>query len=126
MANPSGVPKMSSDGNVQDVYFKFTVGAAGAVTLLDKSFDISNIALGAAGTYTITLRERWSELVDYDIDGISTTYNRCQVTQDNSGLAAQTVVFTTATETAGTLTTANLAANTPIRGRLGLRNGVRL
>ena len=126
MANPTGVPKMSSDANVQDVYFKFTVGAAGAVTEKDFSTDIKDITLGVAGTYTVALRERWTDLADYSINGISATYNECQVTANNvANASAPGVTFTTATESSGTLTTGNLANGTQIRGRLELRNGAK-
>lgn len=122
MANPNGSPKMSNDAGIWDLPFSFTVGAAGAVTAKSLPQEIRDITLGVAGTYTISLRGRWIGLVGYSIHGISTTYNRCQVTADNSAAASPNVVFTTATESAGVLTTGNLANPTVVVGTLSLRN----
>jgi hypothetical protein len=122
MANPTGVPKMSSDANVQDVYFKFTIGASGAVTAKDFSTDIKDITLGSAGTYTVLLREQWSDIAAVEIRSISTTFHQFQVTQNNVASATPSVVFITAVSD-GTPVAENLANPTQIRGYLQLRNG---
>jgi hypothetical protein len=128
MANPAGVPKNSSDNEIWDLPFSFTVVAAGAVSAaagqapsLPK--EIRSIAKTAnAGEYLVTMREKWVEVVGFQAQGVSATVNRGQLTADAVASSPPTFTFVTLTETAGAQSAANLANPTKVFGTVSLRN----
>ena len=126
MANPVGPAKNCPDADEWDVSFRFTVGAAGVVTLASLPEPIKSIARTAnAGEYLVTLREKWNEVVKFSAQGISATVNRGHLTVD-AVKASGTFTFVTLVQDGGGVQAAgDLANGVVVAGEVTLRNVAR-
>lgn len=66
--------RFSLEKQIVDLYFKVTIGAAGAPTLVaNGSKGVKSIVRNSAGNYTVTLQDSYFKFLDLDVTTLNAT-----------------------------------------------------
>lgn len=103
MANRTFNRKQALEKQVCEIYAKVSIGSSGAPTLVDRT-GIASIVRNSAGTYTLTLQDRYVSLKSAQIEFMNATAQDLQAqllaeTVNSSTPAIQFVCLTAATAT---------------------------
>lgn len=120
MANVGFWPLQARQKGIKEVHIKVTIGATGAPTLsADASLGVASISRTSAGLYVITLRDKYTALVNASFMHLDDTLQNLSF-QVNAETVASTKTITLWTRVAATATDPTNTAI--IYGTLTLKN----
>lgn len=99
MANINAYPMRTTERESISSFARVSFGAAGAPTL-DRGKDVSGIARDSQGLYTLTLKEKWFELLAFEGKIRCTAVSGLQTQLVAVDLANKTIQFRFANEAA--------------------------